>query len=352
MGAAGFTLESGLSDATPEEAQIKRLMVAMPRARSSRIVDHTKWERAAFATFCRTDDSTGVVTRRPGAGRRWSGSSATAASRSASSSATGDATAAERQTGPEAAPTDGPIARDRRRPPAVATATPRRVELRGVSKRFGATQALDDVSLDLRGGEVHALVGENGAGKSTLVKILAGIHQPDSGHDPARRRADRSSAARPTPATLGIAVVHQEPRLFPDLSVAENVFMGHAPTGPARDRRLGRDAARRPTRLFERARRPDRPEGARPRPLDGRPAADRDRQGAVARGARPDPRRADRVAVGARGRAAVHDRPPDCATAASPCCSSATGSTRSSSCATRRRSSATAGMSSRRRQPS
>ena len=107
-------------------------------------------------------------------------------------------------------------------------AAPPRAELREISKGFGATQALDGVSLDLRPGEVHGLVGENGAGKSTLVKILAGIHQPDTGtilldgeptqiHGPARSRA------------LGIAVVHQEPRLFPDLSVAENVFIGHAP---------------------------------------------------------------------------------------------------------------------------
>jgi rhamnose transport system ATP-binding protein len=112
----------------------------------------------------------------------------------------------------------------------AAIALPPRAELRGISKRFAATQALDDVSLDLLPGEVHALVGENGAGKSTLVKILAGIHQPDSGtiwldgqeiqiHGPARSRA------------LGIAVVHQEPRLFPDLTVAENVFIGHAPSG-------------------------------------------------------------------------------------------------------------------------
>ena len=50
-----------------------------------------------------------------------------------------------------------------------------------VSKRFGATQALDDVSLELRAGQVHALVGENGAGKSTLIKIFGGIHRPDSG---------------------------------------------------------------------------------------------------------------------------------------------------------------------------
>jgi rhamnose transport system ATP-binding protein len=105
---------------------------------------------------------------------------------------------------------------------------PRTAALSSVSKRFAATQALQDVSLDLLAGEVHGLVGENGAGKSTIVKVFAGIHQPDAGtvlldgqpillHGPAQAR------------TLGIAVVHQEPRLFPDLTVAENVFMGHAP---------------------------------------------------------------------------------------------------------------------------
>ena len=105
-----------------------------------------------------------------------------------------------------------------------------RAELRGVSKRFAATQALDDVSLELRPGEVHALVGENGAGKSTLVKILAGVHQPDSG----TILLDGEPIVIPGPAharALGIAVVHQEPRLFPDLTVAENVFMAHAPRG-------------------------------------------------------------------------------------------------------------------------
>ena len=65
---------------------------------------------------------------------------------------------------------------DRVAAPAVPT-----VALRGVSKRFAATQALSDVTLELGAGEVHALVGENGAGKSTLVKILAGIHTPDTG---------------------------------------------------------------------------------------------------------------------------------------------------------------------------
>jgi len=116
---------------------------------------------------------------------------------------------------------------------AIAAATidtPLRAELRGISKHFGATQALADVSLDLVPGEIHALVGENGAGKSTLVKILAGVHQPDSGTILLDGR--RVEIAGPAEArALGIAVVHQEPRLFPDLTVAENVYIGHAPAG-------------------------------------------------------------------------------------------------------------------------
>ena len=55
------------------------------------------------------------------------------------------------------------------------------LDIRGVSKRFDATQALDDVSLALHPGEIHALLGENGAGKSTLIKIITGVHQPDRG---------------------------------------------------------------------------------------------------------------------------------------------------------------------------
>ena len=70
-----------------------------------------------------------------------------------------------------------------------------KVELQGVSKRFIATQALQDVSLTLAHGETERLVGENGAGKSTLVEILAGIHQPDSGQS-ASTESRPSSAAR------------------------------------------------------------------------------------------------------------------------------------------------------------
>jgi rhamnose transport system ATP-binding protein len=115
--------------------------------------------------------------------------------------------------------------------PMAATEAPPRADLRGISKRFAATQALDDVSLELRPGEIHGLVGENGAGKSTLVKILAGVYQPDSG----TIWLDGEATVLSGPARareLGIAVVHQEPRLFPDLTIAENVYIGHAPRGP------------------------------------------------------------------------------------------------------------------------
>ena len=113
---------------------------------------------------------------------------------------------------------------------AGAVSAPPRASLVGVSMRFAATQALDDVSLALQAGEIHALVGENGAGKSTLVKILAGVYQPDTG----TLLLDEEEIALRGPSharSLGIAVVHQEPRLFPDLTVAENVFIGHAPGG-------------------------------------------------------------------------------------------------------------------------
>jgi rhamnose transport system ATP-binding protein len=108
------------------------------------------------------------------------------------------------------------------------------VELRGIAKQFGAVQALRGVDLDLRGGQVHALVGENGAGKSTVVRILAGVHLPDLG----QVRVDGEPVVLHGPADArdrGIAVIYQEPTLFPDLDVAENVFMGRHPRG-----RLGR----------------------------------------------------------------------------------------------------------------
>src|SRR5438128_655560 len=107
------------------------------------------------------------------------------------------------------------------------------LQLTGISKRFGAVQALTDVDLALFVIEVHALVGENGAGKSTLVKILAGIHQPDAG----RIQLSGEDLVLSGPAAardLGIAVIHQHPNLFPDLTVAENVFVGRLPRNGVR----------------------------------------------------------------------------------------------------------------------
>ena len=104
------------------------------------------------------------------------------------------------------------------------------MEIAGVSKRFDATQALADVSLDLYPGEVHCLVGENGAGKSTLIKIMTGIHPADTGE---MLLGGETFAPRNTAEAqkMGIAAIYQEPSVFPDLSVAENIFLGHQDRG-------------------------------------------------------------------------------------------------------------------------
>lgn len=109
----------------------------------------------------------------------------------------------------------------------------------GIRKVYGGTVALDDVDFDVERGRVDVLIGENGAGKTTLMRILAGVEQPTSGRllldgHPVRLDSPRAATA------AGIAIIHQELSLFPDLSVAENVFAGREP------RRLGvlRDAGR------------------------------------------------------------------------------------------------------------
>jgi len=102
------------------------------------------------------------------------------------------------------------------------------LELRGVSKSFGAVRALRDVSLALHGGEVHALAGENGAGKSTVVRIIGGEHRPDTG-TVALDGADVRFSGPGEAQRHGISVIHQEPTHFPDLTVAENVFMRRQP---------------------------------------------------------------------------------------------------------------------------
>lgn len=99
------------------------------------------------------------------------------------------------------------------------------VRLRQVSKRFGGTQALDQVDLELRAGEVHALVGENGAGKSTVGKIVAGLYTPDVGE----LLVDEAPVSRWDPVRAqraGIVMIAQELSLVPDLTVEQNVFLG------------------------------------------------------------------------------------------------------------------------------
>ena len=131
-----------------------------------------------------------------------------------------------------------------------ASSPPPVLALEGVSVSYGSVRALRGVRIELRAGEVHALAGENGAGKSTLVKVLAGAERPEAGrilldgrpvvfHGPAEARA------------AGVAVIYQEPTLFPQLSIAENIFMARQPR--ARFGRIDRARMRRETEeLFAR----------------------------------------------------------------------------------------------------
>ncbi len=98
------------------------------------------------------------------------------------------------------------------------------LSLKAVSKSFGMTKALADMSITLFPGEVHAIVGENGAGKSTMIKIMTGVHQPSSG---ALELAGKAITLSGTGAArvAGIAAIYQEPMVFPDLDVAENIFI-------------------------------------------------------------------------------------------------------------------------------
>lgn len=101
--------------------------------------------------------------------------------------------------------------------------------LDGVTKTFPGVKALDDVSFEVRHGEVHALLGENGAGKSTLMKVLAGNHLADRGQVHLEGEAIR--VATPLEAKKrGIVLIHQELSLVPEMTVADNIFLGSLPT--------------------------------------------------------------------------------------------------------------------------
>ncbi|MDP3316103.1 MAG: ATP-binding cassette domain-containing protein, partial [Devosia sp.] len=101
----------------------------------------------------------------------------------------------------------------------------------GITKQFSGVTALDDVSLQVRRGEILGLLGENGAGKSTLLKILSGVQPPTSGRivfDGAEFKPSNPDDSK----RLGIVTIYQELSLIPTLTVAENIFIGRAPIGP------------------------------------------------------------------------------------------------------------------------
>ena len=104
------------------------------------------------------------------------------------------------------------------------------LEMHGICKSFPGVKALQNVDLQLKAGEVHALLGENGAGKSTLIKVLGGIYHPEEGEifiEGQKVDIDGVVAAR----QAGVAIVHQELVLVPYMTVAENIFLGREPKG-------------------------------------------------------------------------------------------------------------------------
>ena len=123
------------------------------------------------------------------------------------------------------------------------------ISMQGITKRFPGVVALDDVSLEVLPGELHAICGENGAGKSTLMKILSGVYQPDAGSMMLAGETVRFSSTREA-EQAGVAIIHQELALVDDLPVLANVFLGRE-----RRNRLGllddRGMARETARLLE-----------------------------------------------------------------------------------------------------
>lgn len=125
------------------------------------------------------------------------------------------------------------------------------IQMEGIMKEFPGVLALNNCRFDLRAGEVHALMGENGAGKSTLMKILTGVYQKDAGTIEFKGRPVELSNPK-VAQDVGISMIHQELNLAPDLTVAQNIFIGREPRRKLRlfldDRALHRQVKE----LFER----------------------------------------------------------------------------------------------------
>ena len=178
----------------------------------------------------------------------------------------------------------------------MAIATEPILEAENIDKRFPGVHALDNVSLTITPGEVHAVVGENGAGKSTLMKILAGAYGPDRG----TIRIDGEAVTIENPRAaqdLGIITIYQELSLVDALSVGENIFLGDLPTRSGGSWRVDWPTVwRRSAELLERV-------GLRDSAADpgagserGSEADGRNRPRPCAQRARADPRRADELA--------------------------------------------------------
>src|SRR5688572_24146364 len=123
------------------------------------------------------------------------------------------------------------------------------LEVRNLTKSFPGVRALRDVSLEVRAGEVLAVVGENGAGKSTLMKILAGIYRPDAGEVLLDGRPQKFASVADALAA-GVSLIHQELNLAENLSVAANLFLGRETTWAGGLRFLDRRAMDRDARAY------------------------------------------------------------------------------------------------------
>ena len=99
------------------------------------------------------------------------------------------------------------------------------LEMKKISKTFPGVKALDEVNFSLKKGEVHALLGENGAGKSTLMKVLNGIHKRNEGEVLLKGEPVEFNSTKEA-QNSGLAIIHQELELIPDLNVAENIYLG------------------------------------------------------------------------------------------------------------------------------
>jgi putative multiple sugar transport system ATP-binding protein len=115
--------------------------------------------------------------------------------------------------------------------PAVAVDSPVILEMRSITKEFPGVKALDDVSMQVRAGEVHAICGENGAGKSTLMKVLSGVYPFGTyAGDIVYQGEVQKFRDIKSSESAGIVIIHQELALIPELSITENIFLGNEPT--------------------------------------------------------------------------------------------------------------------------